>query len=348
LTVSAYHQTASLPAGLAYVAQPAPVIKNVDGQSVKVIGPVTFSPNGQFYYYATSKDGQLTLTWSIRQTNLGASNADVSFSGTLTQSVNTAPNGPVTQVTISPALKGNRRGAIYAIDQAGRLIRRNWNSASSTPALYLSLDYPCPWFEGTTVYPVGDWNNDGHEDLLGRTADGKLYLYSTDQVGGTGYQTGVQIGRGWSGYQIAPAGDLTGDGNQDLLAVRLSDGNLYLYEGNGHGGFKPGPYRQVGRGWQNFQVYAAGDANQDGQADILGVSQAGDLYYYPGKGDGTFKASVKAGRGWSGMLLGAGGDLDADGLADIVGVSTKTRQLLFYKALGNGRYGPAQLLDKNW
>jgi len=45
-------------------------------------------------------------------------------------------------------------------------------------------------------------------------------------------------------------GDFSGDGRSDLVAVR-STGDLYLYRGNGAGGFA-GAGTRIGGGWSAF------------------------------------------------------------------------------------------------
>ena len=54
---------------------------------------------------------------------------------------------------------------------------------------------------------------------------------------------------------VIGAGDLTSDGRSDLLA-RTPAGKLYLYRGNGTGGFAA-PGQVVGTGWQVFNSVLA-------------------------------------------------------------------------------------------
>jgi hypothetical protein len=106
------------------------------------------------------------------------------------------------------------------------------------------------WGGFTAIVAPGDWNGDGHPDLLARTSDGKLLLYRGN---GTGGFVGPypQIGAGWQGFTaLAAGGDFSGDGKPDVLA-RTSDGKLRLYRGNGTGGFTS-PYPQIGSGWGGF------------------------------------------------------------------------------------------------
>jgi len=121
---------------------------------------------------------------------------------------------------------------------------------------------------------------------------------------------------------------------------------LFLYAGDGKGGFKY-PYPKVGYGWTGFDLYAAGDINGDGMADILSIDGSGNLFFYAGKGDGTFAKKIQVGNGWLGYKLAAGADLNGDGFADIVGVDS-AGVLFFYAAKGGGAFAKKIQIGAGW
>ncbi|SDD91274.1 FG-GAP repeat domain-containing protein [Glycomyces harbinensis] len=134
-----------------------------------------------------------------------------------------------------------------------------------------------------------DYNGDGFQDLyMVRKSDGHL-LFSA----GNGAETlpaPVSRGSGWAHMDIAMAGDLTEDGTPDLLARDARTGDLYSYPGDGSGGFET--RIPVGGGWNTMVAFsAAGDFDGDGHLDLYAVRKSdGQLYFHPGRGDGTFGA----------------------------------------------------------
>ncbi|MCL1897279.1 MAG: FG-GAP-like repeat-containing protein [Micrococcales bacterium] len=238
--------------------------------------------------------------------------------------------GTNNQLLLSPDMTGDGLGELIAAHGNGSLDR--YSMASPTK---LSAKSRFSYWDRDKLYAPGDWNGSGFADLITVDFMGRMYLRAGDGKGGIGHKE--QIGQGWTGYRVIPAGDLTGDGNNDLLAIKESTGELFLYAGNGRGGFKY-PYPMVGHGWQGFELYAAGDLNKDGHADLLSVDSMGNLWMYAGRGDGTFRKKIQVGNGWGKYLLATGADLTGDGLADIVGRDNDNGTLYLYKGLGNGKF----------
>ena len=142
------------------------------------------------------------------------------------------------------------------------------------------------------------------------------------------------------------APDLTGDGNPDVLA-RQSNGLLWLYPGNGRGGWQP--RRLIGRGWNNFNsVLDGGDLTGDGNPDLLARQSNGILWAYPGDGHGGFQARRDAGSGWNGFnaIVGAG-DMTADGAPDLLARDRAGRMWL-YPGDGRGGWQPRLLVGSGW
>ena len=99
-------------------------------------------------------------------------------------------------------------------------------------------------------FSAGDFNGDGRPDMVSREADGSLAAAPRP---GRKQARHRQSGSapGWNVFNMVLGnGDFNGDGKTDLIA-RTSDGALWLYPGNGTGGFQA--RKQIGSGWQGFK-----------------------------------------------------------------------------------------------
>jgi hypothetical protein len=198
---------------------------------------------------------------------------------------------------------------------------------------------------GSTADFDGDWNN----DVLARVAaTGELRLFR-----GTGRGTlspGVAIGGGWQGYRaLETVGDLSGDGAADVVAIERATGALWLYRGDGRGGWLTRV--QVGTGWQGMNALVGpGDVTGDQRADLLARDTAGSLWLYPGNGAGGFGLRTRIGGGWGAMdVIVAPGDFSGDGLPDLLAREAATGTLWLYRMTGAGRFaGPAQRVGGGW
>ncbi|GHI43724.1 FG-GAP repeat domain-containing protein [Streptomyces violascens] len=142
---------------------------------------------------------------------------------------------------------------------------------------------------------------------------------------------------GWpTTSRYVPAGDLTNDGNNDLL-VRDASGQLTRYDGATNKPFAPsGPHLALGAGWNAYdQLTVPGDLTGDTRPDLLARTPSGDLYMYADNGAGQFKDPVKIGFGWGiyNTVVGAG-DLNGDGFGDLLARDTSG---VLWRYDGNGR-----------
>jgi len=104
------------------------------------------------------------------------------------------------------------------------------------------------WDQFTSVFGVGDFSGDGNDDVLTRDAAGGLHLYRGNGNGGW-ILPRVTVGTSWQSFAaVFAAGDFDGDGNPDVFA-KDSSGGLFLYRGNGNGGWIL-PRTQVAGNWQ--------------------------------------------------------------------------------------------------
>jgi serine protease len=134
---------------------------------------------------------------------------------------------------------------------------------------------------------------------------------------------------------VVAAGDMNGDGKPDVLA-RDNGGVLWLYQGNGRGGWLGRV--QAGNGWNGMtSIVGAGDMNGDGRNDVLARDGSGALWLYQGNGRGGWLGRTQAGNGWNAMTAVVGpGDMNGDGRNDVLARDTAGVLWLYP---GNGRGG---------
>ncbi|MCG2622261.1 FG-GAP-like repeat-containing protein [Arthrobacter sp. I2-34] len=145
----------------------------------------------------------------------------------------------------------------------------------------------------------------------------------------------------------ATPGDLTGDGNGDLLS-RRKDGSMWLYPGNGKGGF--GKERKIGSGWQKYNaIIGAGDLNGDKRPDVLARNTDGSLWFMAGTSTATLKKGVEiSATGWAKYRsLLVPGDLTGDGKRDLLGTLSDGTVWVF-PGLGTGSFGAKTKVASGW
>ena len=156
--------------------------------------------------------------------------------------------------------------------------------------------------------------------------------------------------------------DVNGDGIPDIVSPppRLGDARLFIWIGDGKGGFSQWPVQFIedGKVTTSFPVdyggVAVGDIDGDGHADIVSASHSAGLVSLFGDGKGKFRV-VRAGlpaRTFSSQAI-ALMDVDGDGKLDIVasadsitGASTSQDmvRVYLYRGAKGWQYKPDGLL----
>jgi FG-GAP-like repeat/FG-GAP repeat len=114
-----------------------------------------------------------------------------------------------------------------------------------------------PFNSGWQIYDAlvgpGDFDEDGHPDLLARKPDGTLWLYRGDGHGNF-ISAGVQIDANWNQFvELITPGDFNGDGHADVLG-RKPDGTLWMFNGAGDGTFLQNGGTLINVGWDAFNA----------------------------------------------------------------------------------------------
>jgi hypothetical protein len=184
-----------------------------------------------------------------------------------------------------------RSGALWLYSGNGHAGFRGWRTIGTG------------WQIFSQIFSPGDWDGDGHPDLLAIVkSDGTLRMYRGNGAGGF---IGMKvIGTGWKSYDgLMMTGDFDGDGAPDFLARNTATGELRLYRSNGSGGFAPTSV--VGTGWNIFNgMLGTGDWSGDGHSDVLARLTDGSLRMYRGNGAGGWISPYPTiGTGWNAIRL---------------------------------------------
>ncbi len=107
------------------------------------------------------------------------------------------------------------------------------------------------WSGYKKIVGVGDLNGDGYGDLLAQDRSNKLWRYAGTATGG--FRARVKVADNWgASYNVVVgAGDITGDGEADLVS-RDTSGNLFRHGGDSKGSF--GGRVKIATGWQGYKA----------------------------------------------------------------------------------------------
>ena len=231
---------------------------------------------------------------------------------------------------------------VLALDAAGTL----WGYPFASSAGWGDRVTLATMSAGTTrVLSVGDFDGDGHRDVIGVDGAGATSLYRSD--GGLTYGQPRPMGADWSGAVLmTAAGDFDGDGAPDAFTTN-SAGELLLWRNTGAGGVRTPIV--VGTGWAGMGLLSGGaDMDADGAPDLIARHGNGSLYLYSGDGAGSWKAAAQIGSNWGGMTaLLTPGDFAGDANRDIL-ARDAAGDLWQYHGTGGGRIAGGTRVGTGW
>lgn len=193
------------------------------------------------------------------------------------------------------------------------------------------------WKEARSAFVSPDLTGDGVVDVVHTDATGRAYV-RPGSASGTFGEVAKTITVASRYTQLAAAGDLNGDGRNDLVARRGTQIVSLLANA------KRNYVQRAGQ--DKLPAYTAlvgpGDFNGDGKADVLGRTANGQLWLHAGTGTGEFAKARRLAGSWSSYVdLASGGDFTGDGRDDLVGRRTDGRTYVI-PATGNGTFGTPQ------
>jgi len=206
---------------------------------------------------------------------------------------------------------------------------------------------------GNAVARAGDVNGDGFDDLivgavgyntLSSNRDGAAYLFSGSGTGFGATPAWTKIGpqnlRSGFGQTVAGAGDVNGDGFDDVLVGapdgrngESQEGLVFLYLGSASGlAAAPAWVGEVNQAEASFgqSLAGAGDVNGDGYDDVIigaplwaaVVQPVGAAFLYLGSATGlpaspSWSVVGTQGYGYLGFAVAGAGDVNGDGFDDV-------------------------------
>jgi FG-GAP repeat/FlgD Ig-like domain len=314
---------------------------NGDGYGDVIIGapmydPVLLARGAAFAYLGTPSGISISPAWTATGEQSGA---DFGYSVSTAGDVN---GDGYDDVIVGAWLQDNGE-----TDEGRTFLYLGSSSGiSTTPFWRAESDQTCAWF-GHSVSTAGDVNGDGYDDVIVGAYgyrivnfdDGRAYVY-------LGSPSGLSTTPAWTvdsdqthaalGYSVSTAGDVNGDGFDDVVVGapfydngESNEGRAFVYLGSS-AGLSPTPawVAESNQGTAGFGIaVSAGDVNGDGYSDVtVGAWQyanGGGAFVYLGSPSGlsmtpAWTAVSPVAVALFGARVSARGDWNGDGNHDVI------------------------------
>jgi hypothetical protein len=237
---------------------------------------------------------------------------------------------------------GEGRAYVFQGASAGLSAGFSWTAESDQADAFL----------GISVSTAGDVNGDGYADVIvgangydnGQTNEGRAYAYY-------GSANGLSLSPSWTaesnrvsahfGISVAGAGDVNGDGYEDVIVGAANytngqsdEGRAFVFQGS-PSGLSASPSWSAESDQESAEfgtsVGTAGDVNADGYSDVIigaplydnGQTNEGRAFIYSGGPSGlgdtpAWTVESDQANAWMGFSVGSAGDVNGDGCMDVI------------------------------
>jgi uncharacterized repeat protein (TIGR01451 family) len=202
--------------------------------------------------------------------------------------------------------------AIYSGDatHAPSSTAETYQTVNASPANGFGPPFTYTTGAGPRAIASGDFNNDGHTDLVTANSTANTVSVLLGHGDGTfGASTDYAVGTDPVAFAVA---DFNGDGQPDIAVANYGSNNVSILLGNPDGTFQTATNFAAG---STPYLLAASDFNGDGKVDLVLDGSGNGVTFLFGNGDGTFQPAVQMGVfGGSSFAVG---DFNGDGKIDI-------------------------------
>ncbi len=234
------------------------------------------------------------------------------------------------------------RAFVYHGSASGLSTTANWTAESDQGSAKF----------GISVSSAGDVNNDGYDDVIvgayhysnGQLDEGRAFVYH-------GSASGLSASANWTaesdqastdfGYSVSSAGDVNGDGYDDVIVGanyydngQTDEGRAFVYHGSASGLSTTANWTaesDQASAYFGVSVSSAGDVNNDGYDDVIvsaycydnGQTDEGRAFVYHGSASGlsttaNWTAESDQGSARFGISVSSAGDVNGDGYDDVI------------------------------
>lgn len=205
---------------------------------------------------------------------------------------------------------------------------------------------------GFSVASAGDVNGDGYADVIvgapqwdgGKVGEGAAWVYLGQANGLSSAPDWYKRSNkedAWFGHSVGSAGDVNGDGYDDVIvgapywySSKTNEGAAFVYHGSSSGVNDAPGWSKVSNqegALYGYSVGTAGDINGDGYGDIVvgaplwdgGDEDEGAVWIYQGSASGLSSApdwykQVDHAGAQFGFSVSTAGDVNRDGFSDVI------------------------------